>query len=106
MKYRAFYRITVIVFMFIKFMWQIFWFRRTHRFWDEAAREKWESLLVNQAKEYRKKSLELEGLLIKFGQFLSTRADLLPPVFLKELEGLVDRVESVPPHISKEIIRR
>ncbi|KGX83559.1 ABC1 kinase family protein [Pontibacillus marinus] len=106
MKYRAFYRITVIVFMFIKFLWQIFWFRRTHRFWDESAREKWESLLVNQAKEYRKKSLELEGLLIKFGQFLSTRADLLPPVFLHELEGLVDRVEPVPPHISKEIIQK
>lgn len=85
-------------------MWQIFWFRRTHRFWDETAREKWESLLVKQAKEYRKKAIELEGLLIKFGQFLSTRADLLPPVFIKELEGLVDRVESVPPHISKRII--
>lgn len=87
-------------------MWQIFWFNRTHRFWDENAREKWESLLVNQAKEYRRRALELGGLLIKFGQFLSTRADLLPPVFLNELEGLVDRVESVPPSISKRIIQQ
>lgn len=90
--------------MSVKFLWQIFWFQRRHRIWDENARQKWESLLVKQAEEYRKKALELEGLLIKFGQFLSTRADLLPPVFLAELEGLTDRVESVPYHLSRQIL--
>lgn len=104
MKYNALYRIFVIVFMSMKFLLQIFWFRKKNRFWDERARQRWESLLVKQAKEYRKTALELEGLLIKFGQFLSTRADLLPPVFLKELEGLTDRVEPVPFHKSKEIL--
>ncbi|KGP74206.1 ABC transporter [Pontibacillus yanchengensis Y32] len=104
MKYTALYRITIIVSMAVKFLWQIFWFQKTNRIWDEKTRQKWESLLVKQAKEYRQKALQLEGLLIKVGQFLSTRADLLPPVFLKELEGLVDRVEPVPFDKSREIV--
>ncbi|MYL34676.1 AarF/ABC1/UbiB kinase family protein [Pontibacillus yanchengensis] len=104
LKYTALYRITIIVSMAVKFLWQIFWFQKTNRIWDEKTRQKWESLLVKQAKEYRQKALQLEGLLIKVGQFLSTRADLLPPVFLKELEGLVDRVEPVPFDKSREIV--
>lgn len=104
LRYHALYRITIIVGMALKFFWQLFWFQRVHRIWDERTRDKWQRLLVKQAKEYRQKALMLEGLLIKFGQFLSTRADLLPPVFLKELEGLVDRVEPVPFEKSKAIL--
>lgn len=96
----------VIVFMAMKFFWQIYWFQRFRRVWDERTAHKWEALLERQAKEYRQKALELEGLLIKFGQFLSTRADLLPPAFLREMEGLVDRVEPVPPEYSRATIER
>ena len=41
-------------------------------------------------------ALSLGGLLIKVGQFLSTRADIMPPSFLYELEGLTDHVPPVP----------
>ncbi|QAS53249.1 ABC1 kinase family protein [Halobacillus litoralis] len=104
LKYIALYRISVIVWMSIKFLLQIFWFHKRHRIWDQDTKRKWEELLSGQAEEYRKKAVALGGLLIKFGQFLSSRGDLLPQSFIKELEGLVDRVEPVPFYRSRQTI--
>ncbi|MFG6113996.1 ABC1 kinase family protein [Halobacillus sp. MO56] len=104
MKYIGLYRITVIVWMSAKFMLQLLWFQKTHRIWDEETKRKWDDLMTKQAREYRVKSIRLGGLLIKFGQFLSSRADLLPDTFIRELEGLVDRVEPVPFSYSKKIM--
>ncbi|MFG6119393.1 ABC1 kinase family protein [Thalassobacillus sp. B23F22_16] len=104
MKYIGFYRVFVIVWMSAKFMLQLFWFQKTNRIWDEETKRKWDDMMAKQAREYRIKSIRLGGLLIKFGQFLSSRADLLPQVFIKELEGLVDRVKPVPFFYSKKII--
>ncbi|WP_431802962.1 ABC1 kinase family protein [Halobacillus andaensis] len=103
-KYISIYRITVIVWMSIKFLLQIFWFKSTNRIWDQETKQKWEDLLRKQAEEYRRHAIRLGGLLIKFGQFLSSRGDLLPQSFIHELEGLVDRVEPVPFHFSKQTI--
>ncbi|WP_082412115.1 ABC1 kinase family protein [Thalassobacillus devorans] len=104
MKYIGIYRVFVIVWMSAKFMLQLFWFHKTNRIWDEETKRNWDNLMAKQAHEYRVKSIRLGGLLIKFGQFLSSRADLLPQVFIKELEGLVDRVKPVPFSYSKKII--
>lgn len=92
MKYQSLYRISVIVLMSIKFFLQLERFRRKSKHsWDQ---ERWQKLLKKQAKEYKEKAIRLEGLLVKLGQFLSTRADILPKVFLEEIEDLVDRVPS------------
>ncbi|SFK56789.1 Predicted unusual protein kinase regulating ubiquinone biosynthesis, AarF/ABC1/UbiB family [Halobacillus dabanensis] len=104
LKYISIYRISIIVWMSLKFLLQIFWFKKRHRIWDENTKRKWEDMLSKQAEEYRKKAVLLGGLLIKFGQFLSSRGDLLPQSFIKELEGLVDRVEPVPFHRSRHTI--
>lgn len=104
LKYISIYRISIIVWMSLKFLLQIFWFKKRHRIWDEDTKRKWEEMLSKQAEEYRKKAVLLGGLLIKFGQFLSSRGDLLPQSFIKELEGLVDRVEPVPFHRSRNTI--
>ncbi|MFD2922843.1 ABC1 kinase family protein [Halobacillus naozhouensis] len=104
LKYISVYRITVIVWMAVKFLLQIFWFQKRHRIWDQVTKRKWKELLKKQAQEYRETAIRLGGLLIKFGQFLSSRADLLPRSFIRELEGLVDRVEPVPFHYSKKIL--
>lgn len=85
-----------MVWMVIKFIIQIYSFYLTHRFWDEHVQKKWEYLLARQASEYRKKAIKLGGVLIKIGQFLSTRADFMPAVFLRELTGLEDRVPADP----------
>ncbi len=92
MKYHSLYRIVVIVWMSVKFFIQLEHFRRKSKHsWDQ---ERWQKLLKKQAREYKEKAIRLEGLLVKLGQFLSTRADILPKVFLEEIEDLVDRVPS------------
>ncbi|HEY0188757.1 MAG TPA: AarF/UbiB family protein [Cellulomonas sp.] len=41
-------------------------------------------------------ALELGGLMIKVGQFMSARLDVLPPEITAELDGLQDEVPAVP----------
>jgi len=48
------------------------------------------------ARRYKAMAVELGGVLIKLGQFVSTRVDLLPPEVLHELAGLQDRVAPAP----------
>ncbi len=47
------------------------------------------------AREFRTFAGSMGGLMIKLGQFISTRFDVLPPEILQELEGLQDEVPSV-----------
>ncbi|WP_062381640.1 ABC1 kinase family protein [Demequina pelophila] len=51
-----------------------------------------EARLQAFASRFRVLAVELGGLMIKLGQFLSTRLDVLPPEFTKELEDLQDEV--------------
>jgi predicted unusual protein kinase regulating ubiquinone biosynthesis (AarF/ABC1/UbiB family) len=48
------------------------------------------------AERFRILAVELGGLMIKVGQFLSSRLDVLPPEITSELEGLQDEVPAVP----------
>jgi predicted unusual protein kinase regulating ubiquinone biosynthesis (AarF/ABC1/UbiB family) len=48
------------------------------------------------ARRYRSLAVEMGGVLIKLGQFLSTRVDLLPPAVIRELAGLQDEVPPQP----------
>jgi predicted unusual protein kinase regulating ubiquinone biosynthesis (AarF/ABC1/UbiB family) len=48
------------------------------------------------AQRFHGLAVELGGLMIKVGQFLSSRLDVLPPEVTKELEGLQDEVPAVP----------
>lgn len=52
--------------------------------------------LQRRAENFRLVLEELGTTYIKLGQLLSTRPDLLPPVFIDELVRLQDRVEPVP----------
>lgn len=104
MKNFSIYRITVIVIMFIKFVLQLYFFNKRNKTWNSQTQESWEQLLKKQAVEYREKAIRLEGLMIKVGQFLSTRADILPEVFLTELADLIDQVPPVPAAVSKKIL--
>jgi predicted unusual protein kinase regulating ubiquinone biosynthesis (AarF/ABC1/UbiB family) len=48
------------------------------------------------ARRFRALAVDLGGLMIKVGQFLSSRLDVLPPEITKELEQLQDEVPPVP----------
>ncbi|RNF39389.1 ABC1 kinase family protein [Planococcus salinus] len=90
-------RISRIVLMAVRFYLQVLFFHRRHRGdWNPLVMEKWNKMVTKQAKDYKILALKLGGLMIKLGQFLSTRADIMPPSFLVELEGLTDRVPSIP----------
>ncbi|HSK78267.1 MAG TPA: AarF/UbiB family protein [Thermoanaerobaculia bacterium] len=55
------------------------------------------------ARRYRAHASEMGGVLIKLGQFFSTRVDILPPEVTRELAGLQDEV---PPERFEEIARQ
>ncbi|MDN5812703.1 MAG: AarF/UbiB family protein [Micrococcaceae bacterium] len=48
------------------------------------------------AQRFHRLAVELGGLMIKVGQFMSSRLDVLPPEITAELEGLQDEVPPVP----------
>ncbi len=48
------------------------------------------------AQQFHVLAVDLGGLMIKVGQFMSSRLDVLPPEITRELEGLQDEVPPVP----------
>lgn len=52
--------------------------------------------LQRLARRFRDLAVDLGGLMIKVGQFLSSRLDVLPPEVTAELAGLQDEVPAVP----------
>ncbi|HET7579002.1 MAG TPA: AarF/UbiB family protein [Bacillales bacterium] len=100
------YRIYRIVWMAVSFFIEIFWFNKRHKGDSDETEEAWNRLMQKQAKTYKKTAIQLGGLLIKLGQFLSARADLLPRVFIDELEGLVDHVPALPWEVAKQTLEK
>ncbi|MFP5113959.1 ABC1 kinase family protein [Bacillaceae bacterium C204] len=74
---------------------QIYWYK-----FRRKPKAEWEKLWGKVGERFRKTLFDLEGLLIKVGQILSTRADLLPPAFIRQIEDLTDKV---PPSSWSEI---
>lgn len=57
------------------------------------------------ARDFRRLAARMGGVLIKLGQFLSARADVLPAVITDELAGLQDEVPPAPlPYVLKTLI--
>jgi len=86
-----------VVKMFIDIFWSFYSlrFKKTGRSreWVEEQRR---LLYVSQARYFRVTAVQLGGLLIKLGQFFSTRVDILPQASIRELAGLQDEVAEVP----------
>ena len=58
------------------------------------------------SRRFRDLALDLGGVMIKLGQFASTRVDILPPAVVEDLIGLQDEVTPVPfAHIRATIER-
>ena len=56
------------------------------------------------AQRYRRLAIELGGVLIKLGQFLSIRVDVLPETITRELAGLQDEVPAELPEHMEAVI--
>jgi predicted unusual protein kinase regulating ubiquinone biosynthesis (AarF/ABC1/UbiB family) len=82
----------------IRYMVQAWWFELVlPRFGlaSLAARRR-TARMTNIARSFHGLAVELGGLMIKVGQFLSSRLDVLPPEITRELEGLQDEVPAAP----------
>jgi predicted unusual protein kinase regulating ubiquinone biosynthesis (AarF/ABC1/UbiB family) len=105
MKSFGLYRIVFLVTMAVKFFMQVYLLQRKWRAGELTdASGVVERMLAKQATEFRRAALKLEGLTIKVGQFLSTRADVMPQVFTSQLKDLVDRVPPAPWPAMKRIL--
>jgi ubiquinone biosynthesis protein len=77
---------------------------RTLRFGATIPAERWDRLHERWAERFRWLAIEMRGGLIKVGQVLSTRVDLLPPKWIEVLSTLQDQVEpcawrEIEPHV-------
>jgi predicted unusual protein kinase regulating ubiquinone biosynthesis (AarF/ABC1/UbiB family) len=91
--YRMWKILSVALILFLN----IYWAQITKKSSNEKEKM-WEKM----GKKFKETLFELEGPLIKIGQLLSIRADLLPDGFIKQIQDLADQV---PPSQWKEIER-
>ncbi|MCP4107866.1 MAG: AarF/ABC1/UbiB kinase family protein [Desulfobacteraceae bacterium] len=77
--------------------WDIILNRPILRLFRTPPLPRWQEI----ARQYRVLALEMGGVLIKLGQFLSIRVDILPSEVTSELAGLQDEV---PPEKTEDII--
>jgi predicted unusual protein kinase regulating ubiquinone biosynthesis (AarF/ABC1/UbiB family) len=77
----------------LHFLWWDYFLKRS---WLSAFRTPWVPRWRRLTERYKDMALDLQGLWIKLGQFLSTRVDILPIEITKELESLRDEVPAVP----------
>jgi hypothetical protein len=61
---------------------------------------------VKYARNFRGFAIIMGGVMIKLGQFVSTREDVLPEEITRELAGLQDEVPSVPQKEIRKVIER
>jgi predicted unusual protein kinase regulating ubiquinone biosynthesis (AarF/ABC1/UbiB family) len=85
------------------YLWDIFLARFALLRWfvRRSSTRRW----VRMARRFRVLALELGGMQIKLGQFLSSRADIVPEPVRRELAGLQDEVPPAPAgHVLEVII--
>lgn len=80
----------IFSFAFAVFL-KVYWYR-----FRKKSEDDWEKLWGKAGSEFRQLLFELEGLLIKIGQLLSIREDLLPKSFVRQIQDLVDQVPASP----------
>lgn len=74
------------------FFWDLLLLKGPLRLFRRPPLERWSRITVR----FRTLAVEMGGVLIKLGQFLSTRVDLLPREITGELRGLQDEVAAAP----------
>jgi predicted unusual protein kinase regulating ubiquinone biosynthesis (AarF/ABC1/UbiB family) len=94
-KYQNGYRMWKVLTFALSVFVRVYWYKLRRK-----SPADWDNLWVDIGSKFRQLLFELEGLLIKVGQMLSIRADLLPHSFIKQIEDLVDQV---PPTDWEEI---
>jgi predicted unusual protein kinase regulating ubiquinone biosynthesis (AarF/ABC1/UbiB family) len=84
----------MVVSLFLSIFWAFYSLRlrklwRSQTWYDDRRQE----LFASQSRRFRNTAVELGGLMIKLGQFFSTRVDVLPQSVTRELASLQDEVQ-------------
>ncbi|MDR1394091.1 MAG: hypothetical protein LBJ62_09035 [Bifidobacteriaceae bacterium] len=88
-----------------RFTAQLWWLSKTARLLPAGRQAKRRhALYLRQAREFRVFATRMGGLVIKIGQFLSVRVDMLPKEFIDELSLLQDAVPAVPASSIKRVV--
>lgn len=83
-------------FMFLGFFAQFWWLGKTKRFMSkEKLNQKYSNVYRSQAEKFTAAAVEMGGLIIKLGQFVSSRVDILPKEYTDKLSELQDSVAPV-----------
>ncbi|HJV31400.1 MAG TPA: AarF/UbiB family protein [Bacillales bacterium] len=97
-------RFRKVFFMFLRFFVQFWWLGKIKKFiGKEKADRKYRAIYSSQATKFTAVALEMGGLIIKLGQFISSRVDILPREYTDVLSELQD---SVAPVDSEIILKR
>lgn len=103
MRYR-FWR--VVIYFALLFLQLIFWHIIVAKYFrgyvERGNLKRW----TKYARNFRQFAIKMGGVMIKAGQFTSTRSDILPDEVIRELSSLRDEVPSVPTSEIRAIIER
>lgn len=97
-------RTWAILRLFSGFFMEIAWYKLLRNLKGDQVEARLPQIYRNQAVRFRDTALNLEGLLIKVGQFFSTRVDVLPKEYTSELALLQDEVPPVSSAAIKDVI--
>ncbi len=86
------------------FVQVVFWHIFMQRYFRERVQRGNLKRWVGYARSFRKFAIEMGGVMIKLGQFISTRSDILPQEVIDELAVLRDEVPGVPTEKIRAII--
>lgn len=80
---------------------QFWWLGKTKKYLHkDKVTQKYKALYTSQAKKFAKVAVEMGGLIIKLGQFVSSRVDILPKEYTDILSELQDSVAPVDSEIA------
>jgi predicted unusual protein kinase regulating ubiquinone biosynthesis (AarF/ABC1/UbiB family) len=87
-------RFLTVVSLFLSIFWA-FYSLRLRKLWRSQTwyEDRRRALFASQARRFRNTAVDLGGLMIKLGQFFSTRVDVLPQSVTRELASLQDEVQ-------------
>ena len=90
----------------VLFVVQLWWLKRTSFLRGDRQREAASALYTRQARRFSQFAIQMGGLIVKLGQFMSVRIDLLPKEYIDELSRLQDCLPALPTQTIVQVIEK